>query len=111
MITHQFLCNLHTRHKKPLSRHAKLSALTLSRLSRELSKYPLPHKVDASFPYHLIINCNGVISAYCSGFTKAIYIQRLSLDEKPDFRFKEKSFMTPKGATNYILKKWGKRGK
>ena len=109
MLTRKFLYDLHRNHDKTLHRHNKLSANVLSQLSRLCDNYPLPYKIDADFPFHLIIYCNDTISAFCGGFDKRIDIQKLTPTGKPDNRSLEQSFMTPKGAVNYILNKWGKR--
>ena len=108
MKTRKFIYDLHREREKVLSRHARQPANILSRLTCKLDKHPLPYKIDFNFPYHLIVNCNGTISVFAGGFDKHIDIQLLTANGKPDNRSPEYCTLTPKGAVNYILRKWGK---
>jgi hypothetical protein len=109
MINCKLLYNIHrNQHNGELYRHARLSSNVLSRLSRELDKHPLPYRVDFTYPFHLIVNCNCVISVHNNGYNNRMDIQRLTDLGNPDRRYPEKSFLTPKGVVNYIIRKWGK---
>lgn len=108
MIYREELYKLH-RKLEPgdLSRHAILSSKILSSISRRLDKYPIPYHIDYDYIYHLIININGKrLSIYNSGFDNKIEIARLKINGQP-YKNNEIAFLTPKGAVNYILKKYG----
>lgn len=107
MISRSFIYSLHRAHDYPLSRHARLSANILSRLTSELDKHPLPYKIDVTHPYHLIVHCNRAISIYAGGFDNRIDIMPLGVNGRPLNAKYERSFMTPIGAVNYILRKYG----
>jgi hypothetical protein len=109
MITRKDIYNIHRKRDNTLSRHAKLSANILSRITRELDKHPLPYRLDYEYPYHLIVNCNRLISVYASGMNKRIDVLHYLNSGKPASGKYERGFMTPKGAVNYIIKKWGSK--
>ena len=105
MIKRSFIYNLHRRRDHCLSRHARNSANILSRVTKVMDNYPLPYRIDIDYPYHLIVNCNRLISVHANGFNNKIEVA----PTKNSARY-ERAFMTPKGAVNYILRKWGKNG-
>ena len=108
MIKRKLLYNLHRDRDISLYRHTRQSANILSRLTHELDKHPIPYRIDYSFPYRLIAYCNGAISIFANGFNKRMDILRLKQSGEPYDAKYEKSFLTPQGVTNYILRKWGK---
>ena len=108
MITRKELYDTYRSIYGSLFRHNRNSANILSRVSRQLDKYPLPYKLDNKWPYHLIIYCNNWrLSVYAEGMDRVIEICPLKLDGSPYSNRYEKSFLTPKGAVNYILKRYG----
>ena len=108
MLRRKLLYDLHRERETTLSRHARQSANTLSRLTREVDKHPLPYRIDYSYPYHLIVYCNGAISIHTSGFDNRMDVLRLKQSGNPCNTKYERGIMTPKGVVNYILRKWGK---
>ena len=109
MLKRKFLYDLHREREQYLSRHAQQSANTLSRLTYELDKYPLPYRIDFNYPYHLIVYRNKPISIHTSGlFGNRMDVLPLRKSGK-SFNVKyERGFMTPKGVAHYILLKWGR---
>lgn len=109
MITRRHLYLAHKRRDLPLSRHERASANILSRVSKELDKYPLPYKLDYNWPFHLIVYVNNrTLSVYSGGFNNLIEICPLTKDGNPYANRYEKGYLTPEGAVNYILRKYGK---
>ena len=107
MIQRSLLYRLH-REREGLSRHTRLSSNVLSRLTRLLDRYPLPYRIVYNNPYQLIIYCNeATISVHAGGWDRRMDVIRLRVSGKPYSAKTEKSFMTPPGVVNYILKKWG----
>ena len=109
ILTRKFLYDLHRqRNNGLLFCHDRQSANVLSRLTRELSKHPLPYRIDYSYPHHLIVYCNGQYSVHAAGWDNRMDFIPLKLDGSPYAAKYEKSFMTSKGLVNYILRKYGK---
>jgi hypothetical protein len=107
MKSRKFIYALHRSAEGELSRHSKISANILSRLTRELDKYPLPYAINFKYPYQMTIHCNCKISVHAAGWNNRMDIIRLRDDGTPYAAKYEKSFMTPGGVVNYILRKWG----
>ena len=110
MLKRSFIYNLH-RDRESLSKHAKLSANILSRVTKELDKYPLPYRIDYSYPYHLIVYCNGSFSIHNGGFNRRIDFIPLKQNGHPYNIKYERGFMTPRGLVNYILRTYGTANK
>lgn len=66
--------------------------------------------LDRAWPSHLIVSINNKrLSVFSGGFSNVIEIVPLRSDGEPYSTKYEKGFMTPEGAVNYILKKYGKK--
>jgi hypothetical protein len=111
MFSRGYIYIFHRIHEgQQLPRHTRNSANILSRVSRELDKWPLPYQLIHDWPYHLLVHCNRRLSVYAGGMDNRIEIAPLKDNGEVDKRFKEVSFMTPKGVVNYILKKYSRKG-
>lgn len=100
---------------KDLSRHDKLATKVLDSLSKELDSTKIYYyRRYSSQPYNIFISLTITgphISFFCGGFSKAIYIQRLTNKGTLDRRTKEVRYLTPKGAANYIKRKYVRTNK
>lgn len=107
MITRKTLYDLHRKNYGDLARHARLSANVLSRLTRVLDKYQLPYNLSYSYYYQLVIRSRPLLSVHAAGWDTRMDVLPLKRDGSPYNSKYERSFMTPKGLINYILKKYG----
>lgn len=95
---------------KPLPRHIRNSANILSKISRRLDKHLLSHILDRNWPFHLIVSINNKrLSVHSGGLNNRIDISPIKDNGHPYPTRYEKGFLTPTGAVNYILRKYGKK--
>ncbi len=110
MITRKFIYDVHKEKELTLFNHEKNSANILSRVSRELDIYPIPYRLDYQWPFHLIVYINNKkLSIFAGGMSNLIEVMPLKANGSPCSSKYEKSFLTPKGLVNYILRKYGTR--
>lgn len=94
------------------SRHGRLATKVLDEVAEELREQDLPVFYDETFPFHVMTADLGpYVSLWCGGFTKRIDIMPLCRDGTPDLRYKDKSYLTPKGAVNYVNRFLEKKSK
>lgn len=81
----------------------------LGELDRHLRAEHIHIVDDQRWLKHILVpdNDGRLISLFCGGLRKTIDIQQLNKSGLADTRYKEVSFQTPKGATNYIKKLLG----
>ena len=92
-----------------LSKVEEKTVSILSKLSRRLDNSGIVHILDANWPYHLITVPKYLsFSIYTGGLNSSIDIARLGKTGHVDKRRKEVTFLTPKGAINYIVKQYNK---
>lgn len=111
MIARSFFYALHRNYTPPLSRHARNSANILSRVSKRLDEKGIAYDPDPKWPFHIIVHVGGKeLSVFAGGWGNRIDILQLKKKSGSPFNAKyENCSLTPEGAVNLILRKYGNK--
>lgn len=108
MIRRKEIYDAHRARGLILCRHSRHSSNILSRVSRQLDKHQVSYILDYKWPYHLIAYMgNKVISIYSGGWSNLIETLPLKKDGNAYTIGWTRSFKTPEGTVNYLVKKYG----
>ena len=91
-----------------LPRHYILAHKVLRGIAGELEGIEFI-QLDKTWPFRILVltKYEAFCSVYCSGFDKRIDIQMLTRHGHVDHRYHEVSRRTPKGAVNFIERRYG----
>lgn len=96
------------RRKKP--NHIIRNIKILEDLKKELDKKDVEFDTDTEDSFHLVMLIDkgkrGYVSFYISSLNQYIDVQKLGIFGTVDHRFKERRFITPKGAVNFACRKY-----